>query len=527
MMTDLSMKNIFQWAFAISPFPSYLPQYFAIMQRLHALDSPDSNDNGNSSSLTNVSIDRGSDYYLRKRLQTFSARGSVSNSCDAGGLASTMASNHATISPGAGGFLVPGTPSKPQSEMIMHGVDDKEKLEEDVGLSPATVFILLAAHLIRMLYFHGLLLEEQHHTIHHLENSFARPRASAGNELDRMNTITTDGKPIRFEDETNLIQLLSSKPTAVSRMVSSIPERPTIQWDLFGQSCCMIIVQVMLLHAMISLRRKQNVRRKKKAASSELSDMNYRPPPFSVNNSATNGAQQILHNLSPQPFLQRQCERVALGIKSHFLHLISPSNIMKHHSFLQYMELLFFSSMAIKIVFDYHWYPRYRMGIVEGLKHASVALESCLAVPQAIRNHSMGTTEGLSLVMVAGWVAGDFFKLCYFLLGMISAPDSVQTVEHEGNNVFALGCLLALMVDLFVAMQMLCWYPTSDVLQLRESITQSIRHWKANKDDDAGKSLLMKSPEYRKAGLFASAVHAFYALFRKRPSSTSSQSLDS
>jgi hypothetical protein len=309
-------------------------------------------------------------------------------------------------------------------------------------------------------------------------------------------------------------------------MMSSIPERPTIQWDLFGQSCSMIVVQVMLLHAMMSLRRKQNLRRKKKSASSEFSDMHYRPQTFSINNN-TNSAQQIFDNLSPQPFLQRQCERMTGGIKSHFLHLISPSNIMKHHSFLQYMELLFFSSMAVKLIFDYHWYPRYRMTIVEGLKHASVALESCLAVPQAIRNHGMGTTEGLSLFMVAGWVAGDFFKLCYFLLGMISAPESVQTVEHEGANVFALGCLLALMVDLFVAMQMLCWYPTADVLQLRESITQSIRHWKANKDDDAGKSLLMKSPEYRKAGLFASAVHAFYAIFRKRPSDSSSQSLDS
>ncbi|KAL7485204.1 hypothetical protein ACHAW6_010797 [Cyclotella cf. meneghiniana] len=523
MMADLSLKNIFQWAFALSPFPSYLPQYFAIMQRLHALDSLESNGNGNCGSLASVSIDRGSDLYLRKRWQGFIPRDSVSKSCDTVGLAAAMVNSHATISPGAGGFLVPGTPSKPHSEFIMHGIDDREKLEEDVGLSPVTVFILLAAHLIRMLYFHGLLLEEQQHTMHPTYNAFVHPRASAGDELDLINGINAGKKSIRVEDE---IQLVSSKPTAVSRMISSMPERPTIQWDLFGQSCSMIIMQVMLLHAMMSLRRKQNLRRKKKSASSECSDMHYRTQTSSINNN-TNNARQILDNLSPQPFLQRQCERVAGGIKSRFLHLISPSNIMKHHSFLQYMELLFFSSMAIKLIFDYHWYPRYRMRIVEGLKHASVALESCLAVPQAIRNHSMGTTEGLSLFMVAGWVAGDFFKLCYFLLGMISAPESVQTVEHEGANVFALGCLLALMVDLFVAMQMLCWYPAADVLQLREGITQSIRHWTANKDDDAGKSLLMKSPEYKKAGLFASAVHAFYAVFRKRPGNSSSQSLDS
>jgi hypothetical protein len=128
--------------------------------------------------------------------------------------------------------------------------------------------------------------------------------------------------------------------------------------------------------------------------------------------------------------------------------------------------------------------------------------------------------------MVLGWVSGDFFKLCYFLLGSISASDGVQTVEHDGNNVFALGCLLALMVDLVVVMQMLCWYPTADVLQLREKLSQSIRHWRANKDDDAGKSLLIKN---QSKGLFASAVHLFYAVFRRKPmnSSISSQSLDS
>ena len=197
------------------------------------------------------------------------------------------------------------------------------------------------------------------------------------------------------------------------------------------------------------------------------------------------------------------------------------------------MELVCLSSMAVKLMFDYHWYPRYRMGIVEGLKHSSIGLESCLALPQAIKNHSGGTTEGLSLVMVVGWVAGDFFKLCYFLIGMISSSSEGEpTLEQNGNNVFAMGCLLALMMDLVVVMQMLCWYPTADVMQLRERITQSIRHWKTNKDDDAGKSLILNSPEYKKAcqqskGLFASAVHLFYAVFRRGPSNSSGQSLDS
>ena len=512
-MLDLSLKSMFQWGFALSPFPSYLPQYFAMMQQLEAAaDGTSESMDPNSQTNNMISIDRGADYYIiRKRLNGNNGQSTTT-----------------TISPGGGSFMaVPGTPSKPQYEMM----DE----QAEAGMSPATIFILLAAHLLRMLYFHGLLLEEeQSHTTssHHKKKGWFHPRALAGDELDPL----ADTQTISFEDELHLVSL---KPTAVSKMISSISEKSSpIQWDLFGQSCSMIIMQVMLLHAMMRLRRKRLSRQKRKT-DSEFSDDTIIPQipqqlsPGNGHSNNSNGAQQILDTLSPQPFWQRQFEKIIRGVKSHFLHLISPSNILKHHTFLQYMELVCLSSMAVKLMFDYHWYPRYRMGIVEGLKHSSIGLESCLALPQAIKNHSGGTTEGLSLVMVVGWVAGDFFKLCYFLIGMISSSSEGEpTLEQNGNNVFAMGCLLALMMDLVVVMQMLCWYPTADVMQLRERITQSIRHWKTNKDDDAGKSLILNSPEYKKAcqqskGLFASAVHLFYAVFRRRPSNSSGQSLDS
>ncbi|KAL3785048.1 hypothetical protein ACHAWO_006823 [Cyclotella atomus] len=482
-MVDLSLKNIFQWAFALSPFPSYLPQYFAMMEQLKSDTEP--TDNGYSNS---VSIDRGTDSFVRKR--------------------QSIGYSNMANSPGSSGFLVPGTPSKSQVEM---------KGGDEAGMSPATIFILLAAHLMRMLYFHGLILEEQsqldHHSKRGLIHHIFHKRALAGDELDP-------------DTRTDNMNMLSLKPTATSNMISSLAEFPPIQWDLFGQSCSMIIVQVMLLHAMMRLRRKRHSRHKKKP-NCDFGDSDApHIPQLSPSNGHSNGAQQILYTLTPQPFLQRQFEKMIRGVKSHILHLISPSNILRHHTFLQYMELVCLSSMAVKLMFDYHWYPRYRMVIVEGLKHTSIVLESCLALPQAMKNHAGGTTEGLSLVMVLGWVSGDFFKLCYFLLGSISASDGAQTVEHGGNNVFALGCLLALMVDLVVVMQMVCWYPTADVLHLREKLSQSIRHWRANKDDDAGKSLLINS---QSKGRFASAVHLFYAVFRRKPMSTSisSQSLDS
>jgi hypothetical protein len=94
-----------------------------------------------------------------------------------------------------------------------------------------------------MLYFHGLLLEHEqsksnHHSTGLLHHVFHR-RALAGDELD---PVIKDGtKIISFEDE----RLLSLKPTAVSRMLSSIVEKPQIQWDLFGQSCSMIIGELL------------------------------------------------------------------------------------------------------------------------------------------------------------------------------------------------------------------------------------------------------------------------------------------
>jgi hypothetical protein len=44
------------------------------------------------------------------------------------------------------------------------------------------------------------------------------------------------------------------------------------------------------------------------------------------------------------------------------------------------------------------------------------------------------------MVMVGGWVAGDFFKLCYFLSNMMRGGES-------GNIVFVWGCLFSLALD--------------------------------------------------------------------------------
>ena len=55
-MISITYEHLFQWAFALSPFPSYLPQYCSIIQQL-SVDNNHTNNNinghgGESSSST-------------------------------------------------------------------------------------------------------------------------------------------------------------------------------------------------------------------------------------------------------------------------------------------------------------------------------------------------------------------------------------------------------------------------------------------------------------------------------------------
>ena len=67
----ITYENLFQWAFAMSPFPSYLPQYLSIIQQLSVDNINSINGDGIISSstqpdiATNSTSDRGDS--LRKR----------------------------------------------------------------------------------------------------------------------------------------------------------------------------------------------------------------------------------------------------------------------------------------------------------------------------------------------------------------------------------------------------------------------------------------------------------------------------
>ena len=328
---------------------------------------------------------------------------------------SSVKANIIKAAPHSAGLLiqVPGSPSKSShfDHSDVHNSSNKIGVaSRGAGLSRATVFLLLSSHLLRMLYFYGVKLENE--------------RITSG-----------DG---------------------VSPSTPSITATIPMQWDLFGQSASMIIMQLLLLHAMTNVRR---IRRR------TGSNSDYPSPPrhLSHDNDITQSVWKSLYAITT----------------AHFRRLLSPSNILQNHSFLEYVELLFLSSIATKLMFDYQWFPRYRMRVVDTLKHTSIVLESCLAVPQAMRNYSKGTTEGLNAIMVGGWVLGDFLKLFYFSFQLLWLR--VTGVGDAGGNiVFVIGCVFALAMDFLICFQMAFWYQSRETLELKESIIRSIQKLKAS-----------------------------------------------
>lgn len=366
-----SIESLFQVAFAISPFPFYLPQYFSMTKQLSSSDSSDDCSSSDSRTVApkeplGAAIDRGGDHYLRKRnpLDVASSTGI--------GIASPPTSMGIDC-------MLYGTPSKSFEDETKH----PNKL--DTGLSRATVLLLLSAHLLRLLHFHGVILQLQSEK--QLEGAAS--------------------------EQVNL-----AKPTAASAAYFQ-GGTSILQWDLLGQSMSMIAMQLLLLHTMMLVRRKQMKRQMKRMCDGEIAGNNSTdslpshtsPMADSVMCGSINATSMETsnhgcnhRNTSPvvstsqnMPYWRAKRQQCFCLTTDHLHQLLSPHNILESHSFLEYCELLMLVSISVMFMFDYHWFPRYGKKVVDGLKHISIALESCLALPQAIRNHRKGTTEGLSV----------------------------------------------------------------------------------------------------------------------------------
>eukprot|EP00984_Skeletonema_dohrnii_P033035 scaffold28393_cov70-Skeletonema_dohrnii-CCMP3373.AAC.2 len=405
----MSSPSIVAWAFALSPFPAYLPQYFSLIRQTSAENEDDDTrtslrSHGSENALVEeqheVIIDRGIDS-LRKRNNLHDSPSSTKI-------------KKVTAAPHSAGLLIQGLGSPSKSSNCDVNGSNKSASSGGAGLSRATVFLLLSSHLLRMLYFYGLMVENE--------------KILSGD--------TSDGAAIQT--------------TAT-----------TIQWDLFGQSVCMIVMQLLLLRAMTRMR---SLTRRKTGSNTDYPSPSRLFECHQDNDTTQRGgnAWQSMNAIT----------------KAHFRRLLSPFNILQHHSFLDYVELIFLSSIATKLMFDYQWYPRYRMRSVDALKHTSIVLESCLALPQAMRNYSNKTTEGLNVIMVGGWILGDFLKLFYFTSQLLWSR--VTGVGDAGNIVFVFGCIFALAMDFLVCLQMAVWYPSRETLELKEGLIRSMQKLKAS-----------------------------------------------
>ncbi len=106
------------------------------------------------------------------------------------------------------------------------------------------------------------------------------------------------------------------------------------------------------------------------------------------------------------------------------------------------------------------------------------------------RNLSVSRICRKQMVMVGGWVAGDFFKLCYFMMNLFEGGNS-------GNVVFIWGCLFSLALDSIVGIQMARQKP--EILDLWKRVLRLLRHGKT--------AIGKRASENRGRGMMLSPYH--------------------
>jgi hypothetical protein len=119
--------------------------------------------------------------------------------------------------------------------------------------------------------------------------------------------------------------------------------------------------------------------------------------------------------------------------------------------------------------------------------------------------------------MVGGWVAGDFFKLCYFLLQIFGGG---KTNDSSSNNnvVFVWGCIFSLLLDSIVGLQIARHRP--EAVECWKRSIRNFKHWKkTNKDKDDDDVSEQRLREGRGRGMLVTACisTSLYWMGRIRP----------
>lgn len=292
-------------------------------------------------------------------------------------------------------------------------------LSSEEGFSPIAILILLLSHTLRLLYCCG--------------SAIVAPTPK--------DTSDNNSSSIRVDMTVDEVRL-----------------------DLVMQSMVMIGVQLFLLSAITRSRRT--------ALKKDL--------PSLANNSSrtTSTANNIAQATAHEKYFSEQTPTDLSTDSSKLLYshitqkpfrwLNRPSQYWNWHSLRQHIEFLIVITISTSGFCRLYLYPHDAIRCVAMFRNISVLLESCLALPQLMLNYKRKDTTGLSLAMVLGWFTGDLMKMGYFIFG------------NAGSAVFILGSVFAMWIDLVVVIQIMFWFPTWEVQQMRN------RFWFWNKERKEG-----------------------------------------
>jgi len=226
-----------------------------------------------------------------------------------------------------------------------------------------------------------------------------------------------------------------------------------VHYDLVTQSLVMMGIQLMLLSAV--------TRRRRLATKRKVKDGDSRMPT----------SPRAASSVSQQPFIW----------------LVQPRTYWQNWDTVhQYVELIIVLTILAYFLFRHCLNPTDFLDYISTVKLMSVLLESCLALPQIILNYKRESTEGLSLVMVLGWVVGDLMKLVYFAMSSealktnheVTTVVSDKTIEESSDmTAFIFGCVFALIMDVIVGIQVTKWYPSHDMLDLQVNLRRLWRRF--------------------------------------------------
>lgn len=347
-------------------------------------------------------------------------------------------------------------------------------------MSPISILILLLSHLLRLVYFWG-----QHVWL------------PANTKAKLMRQMKEGGDSGSVEDSLSLSTQVAEQ------------ENESVQYDLIVQSFVMVGIQLLLVKAMTRSRMKRHKQTlddhdHNDVTSSSAFSFAFARPKQQSSLSLYKGQGSSGKSSSGK---WRRRDFIALGlyyiryVLAKLFFLLHPRRIWQYRTLQEHVELLTLIVVTVLFYCRVWLFPIYGVEAINKIRNISVLLESCLALPQVAQNYLRKDTRGLSVVMVAGWMMGDFMKLVYFLIqsprGASTASEAAVAAAVAGAavpgggggsstpggatmQIFAVGCIVALLLDCFVMIQLVLHYPTPKMMSWRARVTDTWRRFKPN-----------------------------------------------